>query len=277
MFNFSLQRFSKINTVNEGSVLSVNSNAVLSTVPSAQNGALWFELKNNVPYLVLKYGDYEYSYSYNIANYVGDADDAISSFLDFEGNLTDTGGAVWTAVGDVSFDSDIKKFGTMSLHTPPSAYIETNNLFDINSNKWTLDFWCYLPDGTSGRIFSLAQKSPPGQSGLALYADGFWFANNTGTGWGDGIKITFLQAAWNHVAIVKNELTWLFFLNGVLKGRSINTTGPYTGPNFRLGGTLYISGSGDPAVTDLYIDNFRLYDNIARWSEDFIVPDASDY
>ena len=134
-----------------------------------------------------------------------------------------------------------------------------------------------MPNDSSGRIFSLAQVPPPKLSGLALYSDGFWFANSTGTGWESGVKVTFVKATWHHIAIVKHEITWLFFIDGILKGHSVNEVAPFTGSNFRLGGTLYISGTGDPAAIDLYLDNFRFYDGISRWTENFTVPDEDDY
>ena len=274
---FDLQRFSQVKTIKNGEIITVNDNVVLTATPQQEDGALFVEIKNNIPYLKIKYGNYQYRYTYSAAVFTGDIDSSKSCFMNFEGDLDDTSGAVWRPVGDVSFDSDIKKFGTMSLHTPTSAYIETDDLFDLSSNKFTLDLWIYLPEGTTGRILSLAQTSPPIISGLGLYSDGFWFANSQGTGWNGGVKVTFVKDSWNHLAIVKNEVTWFFFLNGKLKGRNIIDNAPYMGNNFRLGGTLYISGSGDPAATNMYIDNFRFCDGIARWSEDFSVPDEDDY
>ena len=253
---------------------------VLDTVPSTVDGALWYEVTDNVPALWIHKGNYEYSFDGKL-NYVGNNTNLVAH-LPFTKSLADACSNEWLAFGTPTFYSEtvyvnannVNKAGRLYLNG--ASYLKNSTIADsIGSQPWSVDMW-WEPQ-TDG-----FDHCP-----LAVNA----INNDTNS---DGALNFFIQPAqcyfWSSVvaenkatispAITKGDLIHLAmtydgsclrtFVNGVLK-QSITVS--LTVKNiFSIGamttGSYPING---------YVSHCRIHKGVALWTENFTPPTATDY
>lgn len=254
---------------------------VLDTVPLAIDGGLWFDTTDNVPMLWLRKGEYEYSFDYSGLRYIG-SNEYLKCYLPFDTSPTaDAGGNLWKPVTVdkttlPSLDYSMKKFGSASVWLPEGSYLIAENVFNFNADKWTVDFWFYgvLNNSTFNKcVFGLGSKYK--YHGIGLYYDGYWFGNETASEWGERNSNYHPKTnQWVHIAVVKDNSDFYFFEDGVLVWHVTVTTAIADNHSIELG-----VGASSYATPDgaMYIDSFRYFDGVARWTENFTPPTANDY
>lgn len=93
-----------------------------------------------------------------------------------------------------------------------------NNEFDINTEEFTIAFWCYL-DSTKNHCFYSARTKVGG--GVSIFAlDNTFRFDFAGDLWTTGIVAP--NNKWTHVAFVKKNDTRMCYINGVLTAKNPN-------------------------------------------------------
>ena len=252
-----------------------SSGNVLGTVAATVDGGLWYELVNNAPVLKLRSGNYEYAFAYDSMKYAGSNTELVS-YLPFENSATeDVCGNVWTATGNASLDSSVKKFGAASAHFPSGAYISATDVLHLSAEKWTFDAWLYLVS-TSGAHGYFGLGATNTTTGIEVLASNVYIADNSGSNWATQVSTATLgwdaTNTWMHVAIVKDGSSLMFFKDGVKKYTCTLQTDIYGTGAFSIG-TSTVTRTGN----DLYFDSVRFFEGVALWTDDFTPPTASDY
>ena len=179
----------------------------------------------------------------------------------------------WTATGNVSTSSDIKKEGISSIHLPNGAYLVSNDIINLNTDKWTFDCWAYLVSSSADNgYFALSARTDDNRYGIIVSNDGIWVADVT-HGWqakNESITFPSVKNQWVHLAIVKNGQQVTFYQNGTSVW-SFQTTALDNSGKFILGGNNYGYN------TDIYFDQVRFVKYTALWTENFIPPTTEDY
>ena len=244
---------------------------VLGTVPSIVDGALWYEVNNNVPMLNLHVGNFNYGFKHDSITYTGDNSHLVA-YLPFDVSTTvDACGNEWTATGGVSLSTEIKKFGTASVYLPQNACLSAQNILDINAAKWTFDAWAYVIK--SGILFSIGATGIGDATGIRVDGNNF-IAPNSNNDWAFIESIAISLNEWHHIAVVKNGSSLRLFIDGTLTKDKTLTTTMYGGGFFLLGTTYNDMVGYQP---NFYVDNVRLFKGVARWDSDFTPPTAADY
>ena len=246
---------------------------VLDTVPSTVDGALWYEVTDNIPALWVRYGNYDYGYTgFNRQRFTGTADEHLVAYLPFDISPTfDACGNKWTATGNVSLDTTIKKFDSASVHLPSGAYLQANNVISLNADKWTFDCWCYAVNRTAGGVFCLGSLAS--KKGITVEGESISVADATGTAWA---YVTYRSTPaqlnqWTHLAVVRNGGDLYFFEDGQLIWHVENVGTIFDNAITAIGADSWSSDM------NLYIDNVRFFDGVALWTENFTPPTAADY
>ena len=265
-----------LSSVVNNKILSASSSNILDTVPSTVDGGLWYELVNGEARLKLRQGTSVYLFQPASSQKVFDDNVTLVSHLPFDSSATeDVCGNTWTATGNASLDSSVKKFGASSVHLPSQAYLSATDILNLNAEKWTFDAWLYLTSGESYRwVLGLGTISS-GQAGIYCSPAAVYIADDSGSNWATNVPTATLGwdavNTWMHVAIVKDGSSLMFFKDGVKKFTYTLQTDIYDGGGFYLGCT-----NGAPAYNDSYFDNVRFFEG-ALWTDDFTPPTASDY
>jgi len=198
----------------------------------------------------------------------------LKAYLPFDESATaDKRDVSWTATGNVSLSTEIKKFGAASVHLPNGAYLTANNIIDLNAEKWTFDCWAYLVSSSSDNgYFALSARTDASRYGIINSNDGIWIAA-TSSGWqAKNTSITFpsVKNQWVHLAIVKNGTTVTFYQDGASVW-SFTTSALDNSGAFILGGNYY------GYDTDIYFDEVRIVEGEALWTDNFTPPTETDY
>ena len=250
-----------------GGSSSSSDGIVLPTVASAVDGGLWYEVTDNSPMIYLRQGNYAYGFNFDRLKYVGDLGDALVAYLPFENTLDDLGGNTWATTGNVSFSTDIKKFGTSSLYLQ-NGNIRTPVFFELNSERWTFDEWIFL-DTKTGEIFTCWTSTD--WRVLAVEASGSSWILNSNYSYGPSFSLTFPSAVWFHFAVVKDGNNVHFFVDGVKQQTAtLSTAIPPTDSTQVF---LIIGNKGG----NFHVDNVRFFKDVALWTETFTPPTDSDY
>ena len=179
------------------------------------------------------------------------------------------------ALGNTQLSTTQKKFGTSSaLFDGSGDYILLrDNAAPRGYASWTIECWIYIDVHKNYNFIYAAGSSiqlgvgSDGRLG-AWVADASGFIVNNLASTGDALSTT----TWYHVALVRDysasTVTW--FINGTASGQATSVTGNVaftTSPAHCLGaygdGTLPFDG---------YIDEFRITNGQAVYTEDFTAP-----
>ena len=173
----------------------------------------------------------------------------------------------WTPSNAVT-STGIVNFGTSSgdFNSDPTATLTSGGAISLGSGDFTIECFIY-PSGGSFDIITCAV----GSNRMGWAFNGTYFRVGNITSW--SINLTnstgLINAAWNHVAIVKTGTqTFKSFINGTLKDTT-TAPGAFIDPN-----NIFIIGKGNLyATTSNNFDEFRI-SNIARYSGNFTPPAA---
>jgi hypothetical protein len=223
------------------------------------------------------------AYPYTVSNDVPTDAFAIGSttntkaLLHFNGanastTFADEYGTTWTAGGSAQLATAIKKFGTASgVFNGSSDYLSAPNtaIFDLSSADFTIEAWIYPTTVSSGvyTIFSVRNTSNAGITFCIYNGNLLFYASGYGNCIGSA---TISTSVWTHVACVKRGSVASLFVNGVLDG-----TFPVSSINY-LGTHDVLIGKAQASGLDYYysgyIDEFRLVNGVAVYSEHFTPP-----
>ena len=164
-----------------------------------------------------------------------------------------------------------------------APYIALDGGITLGGKDLTIDFWCYADSSLDSTYDFLSDFFGFFNYNSVNTSYTFWLAREAGT-----VKCNFngsdYLATFNipldtlfHFAIVytHSDSTWRFFINGLIVATGTKKFPATTYNNFRIGVANYFTNSrlGFKGT----IDEFRLFDGVALWTEDFPLPTVSDY
>lgn len=239
---------------------------ILDTVPANSNGALWYELENNLPIIKCRLGDTSRIIPYRSRKPVGVPENCIV-YLPFDTSVTeDLCGNTWTATGSPSIGST-NAHSENALQLPSGSYLACDSV-TIGGQDFTIRGWCYFnsSSGNWSRVFEMPQTDA---SNTNIIFFGRYFGRNqfvlhaadADTVWGSTLNQLFhFEVVYQHSAS-----TTKCFINGVLAGTVANQSMARVARKLRLGKS---SWSGDGAFIGS-IDEFQIFDGVALHTENF--------
>lgn len=184
-------------------------------------------------------------------------------------------GQTITYVGTADCVDAQSKFGGKSLLLDgDSDYITLVDSadWDFGAGDWTIDCWI-RPNSVTAYHPILSQKTTDGIKQWALWTNGTEVEFYNLSGGAGNIQFATTGANlsvnnWFHIAWVHSGTTYSIYVNGVLKGSTINTN------NFEDQTSVLFIGYDSYFGFNFngYIDEFRISKGIARWTTDFIPP-----
>ena len=186
-----------------------------------------------------------------------------------------------TVGGNTHTDTAVKKFGTASAQFDGTGdYLSAPDSADwdlaINSDSYTIDFWCYFSSQSGDRC--LVEQYEDGNNYWALICNsttGFRFQVHSGgsevvtTG---TMGVAVPNTTWMHIAMVKNANIYTIYKDGIATAATVDDSS-----NDSFSGLLRAGLHGDGSMSyHGYIDELRLSKGVARWTANF-TPPASPY
>ena len=173
------------------------------------------------------------------------------------------------------------KFGTSSIYfNGVNSYLQVpySDLFSISQlSIYTIEFWIYLIS-SSGMRCILGKNNGAGTGSYSIYVYPtqivvtFSIDGTGGNGVNRSVVTENLLNSWHHFAFVFNSGTLKIFQNGVQKGDD------WSIPVFNVGtAPLHIGQLGYPGYNywiNCYLEDLRFTKNLARYTENFIPPEA---
>jgi hypothetical protein len=192
----------------------------------------------------------------------------------------------WQTIGDSQISTAQSKFGGSSIYFDGSGDALANlnsgqyNLFDFGTGDFTIEFWFYCINTTSGMVYTRAVS---GHNLCAVFVGAnatdrvSFFATASGGGTAIQSAGTPAVSTWNHAAIVRQNGTVTVYLNGTGGTPTSNTTditaGSTYGSYVPTIGAYYHGGISYPFAG--YIDDFRITKGYARYTANFTPPTAA--
>ena len=195
----------------------------------------------------------------------------LNTLNDFSGNSRTVGGS-----GVTLPSTNLARFYGGASYFDGNSQLtiaNVNNIFDFGTGDFTVEVWA-RPNSTSGDQYILSWEcSGPnaGHAGFNIY-QGNWRLgafNNDLTGGNDGLA----AGKWVHLAMAREGTTLRTFINGVLKNNFTNSDNFSATTDLTLGkyagnATLRFAG---------YMNDFRVYKGVAKYTSSFNPPTAPDY
>ena len=201
-----------------------------------------------------------------------------TGFGDYSAAIKGSGTPKTMSSGSVSIASTASYYGTSANFQNSNSYVDTPGTsgdFNMGTGDFTIEGWFY-PTGNGGnaRLF--------GQNTNTYNAWDVYINGSSATGqlymMGGAYQLTSASIQgnqWNHVAIVRKNLIWTPYINGVAAGivTSIvnNTVGDST-YKFRVGAIGENAYGGVGYSFQGYIQDFRVYKGVAKYTGGFDVP-----
>ena len=186
----------------------------------------------------------------------------------------------------ITWDTSVKKWynGSALFPNKGEAALKPANTpsFTIGVKDFTVEAWCYFTKDSWSDIFSTDNYSTFDSSSglfafrksssetLSFYCNPGFESISQGVTNGDPIP----QDTWVHCAIARQNGVVRMFLNGKFQG-SYDFSGG-TIPSHSVTADLRVGGvAGNNYPMGGYIQDLIVYDNIAKYTEDFVVPGRS--
>ena len=192
-----------------------------------------------------------------------------------EGHIIDKSqsGNNFTLVGDVTASTAESKYAGSSIYFDGGGdYIKLDGTFsEFFDNAWTIEFWAYLNSLLTSNAISIGDGG--GVDGMYLLhgGGGFYLGSNGSWNISTHSSPTITTNQWHHCAVTWDGSTYRIFVDGNLEYSAASTAklgpGPYT---MAIGATY---NGGQP--TDGYIEDLRLTQGVARYTESFTPPTES--
>ena len=200
---------------------------------------------------------------------VGNKEDVVASINSAQTNVTVTNnGSVPFPTTESNFYSGSAFFEDMSSDN--LTYTNFGSRFEF-SGDYTLEAWVYptSASATDGSIFVE-------QSGSNYFAFNFdpgtqfnIYNNSSSPSWSPSTNLPPANK-WSHIALVRSGSTQTIYVNGnSIATNTASGTHGYASPSVaRIGG-----GAG--GAMDSYIQDFRVYNGVAKYTSDFVVPSTN--
>src|SRR3989344_8812683 len=224
-----------------------------------------------------------------------DGTNASTAFADDSGK-----GNSLTGQGNARLETGVKQFGTASLYLNDydNVTIPDSNDWNFSSDNFTIDFWINMFRGGQALPYGIIHQVDDSNNYWTIYYanDALVFFVENAMGGGEKYKYIYCyhgagQACnipvdtWTHVAVVvngTNSTDMLMFINVGLAEIGKNESDSATSiPSPDLSGPVVIGTGYYNAQTYQstfgYIDELRISKGIARWTENFTVPNAGYY
>lgn len=211
--------------------------------------------------------------------------DKVVALLHFDGDLTDATGRVWTKLGTADWTAEDSAFGEGSVtKTGRSGGLRSAGSF--GNRSFTVECFVKFPPIPDGAIFSVISQRQngngtvvnprmelvirtggfvePGRTVLAVYHSGNNPANI--------VSLNEVPSdVWTHIAYVYDNVSsrMRFFIHGIASGDYPFPNPPTTGLT-ALG--YFNSSKLSERMCDGLIDELRITDGVARYTEDFTPP-----
>lgn len=192
----------------------------------------------------------------------------------------------------ITWDSSVKKWydGSALFPNKTAAALKpaVTPQWVIGQKDFTIEAWCYFTKISWSDIFStdnyntfnsnsgLFAFRKSSSETLSFYCNPDFESINQGVTNGDPIP----QDTWVHCAIARQNGIVRMFLNGKFQGSydftDINNKSGGTIPSHSVTADLRVGGvAGNNYPMGGYIQDLIVYDNIAKYTEDFVVPGRS--
>jgi len=197
-----------------------------------------------------------------------------------------------TTNGDAQLDTAYRKFGNASLMLDGTVdCVETpaNPDHDFGTNDFTIEFWTRMTaEPTDNHVWISKYDSTTNERQWSVYFD---FTNNrvamhtstTGTDYfytsfdldTDGIGLAgFFDGNWHHVAVVRDGTTTKMFVDGLLGSEewTVGASALNANTNIRTIIGARSNGAGEYVHIDAHMDEIRITNGTARYTEAFTPP-----
>jgi Concanavalin A-like lectin/glucanases superfamily len=204
----------------------------------------------------------------------GDPVDSYTKLLlHLNNNVTDSATAKSVTNHGVTFSGSVKKLGSHSgLFNGSSGYLSVPDSDDFNfgTGDFTIDAWVNFNVVNGSYLFMSGDFA---SSYMDCYFDAsylmFQWTTPAGAEVGIRCQYTYTTGVWYHIAIVRHNLNWLIFINGISQPvvpwyGDTTLSLPNLSDELRIGFAYSFYGGMQG-----YIDEFRVSKGIARWTTDF--------
>ena len=202
----------------------------------------------------------------------------VVSLLHFDVDFIDSKSATWAAMNGASITSAKSKFGGACLDATGLKGVKSSRLSAANfsSDDWTIECFVWIVSKSSYGVLFAKRASGAYYSPVVIqYDDSANFLTAylsiTGSSWAFSIPANPPIGEWVHLALERAAGSVTFYVNGVAVNTvSIGSAALMSNANeFSLG----VDGDGNYGI-DCYIDEFRITKGVARYTENFMPPDA---
>jgi hypothetical protein len=163
-----------------------------------------------------------------------------------------------------------------------SVTVPNSSSLWLTNQDFTIEGWYYFTQNNIGyqALATHAGDSGDQQNGWILYIEGnntLTFAASSGGGWQLGVNTTYTPPTgqWIHMAVTRTSNNTRIFVNGVQQGGTSTQVVTIANPStreFRLHNYLWFPG-GERGMGG-YIQDFRLYVGVSKYSSTFTPPQA---
>ena len=201
--------------------------------------------------------------------------------------ITDITGKSLTISAGVSTSTSVALFGKSSMYFNGTSYIQLSHSEDFNFGygNFTIELWSRPELATSSRnIFQFGNYSGGWSFTIGYTLNnvirfGITPASTTGL---NAILGSYTDNVWQHIAVVKNNGTFYFYLDGILQGTKADPNpNPWTTTGVSGKTTAGVRvGCGDSALDTWspayyskgYLQDVRVTRGVARYTSNFTPP-----
>ena len=173
-----------------------------------------------------------------------------------------------TTYGNAKLTNAQARWGsTSALFDGTGDYVQLSSQPTIGTGDFTIEFWAY-PNSISG-IQGYVDFRPGQGAYPCIYQNGGtlnYFVNT-----GDRISAAgaLTGGRWHHIAVARRGTSTKMFCNGVQVGSTYSDSNSYLAPTVRLANTF------DGYTANVYLDDVRVTNGLARYVDSFSPPTAA--
>ena len=179
----------------------------------------------------------------------------------------------------------VTRYGDAHTETDQSKFYGSSGAFDGNgdylttpigswltfADDFTIEAWVRIASGTSNQWLMDARSSATAQNfvvGFAYnagkwYPDMYWPSSHK-----IGTSVYVVADTWAHVAYVRSGTTVSFYVDGVKDASTFTLSGSFA----PTGTTLNLMRALDPVYFKGYVQDLRITNGVARYTENFTPP-----
>lgn len=172
-------------------------------------------------------------------------------------------------IGNAQISTSVYKYGTGSMYFDGSSYLTGKSSTNFSfTGDFTIECWVYLTTASGTKTIFTNRSSYANPTGLAWVTQSGSAALSiyTNSGFSAASSTAITTNTWTHVALTRSGSTITQWLNGVSVANVTNSSS-FTDA------LCYIGANNSAAeYWPGYIDDFRITNGIARYSNTFTVP-----